>query len=620
MPSPRRAWIVVHGVGDPEPGHTLDQVLGTLAVDDLVHEERVLVADERLQGEIRPGYRRPHFGRVRRVRWQGDAGETSEELFAEVYWGDIAGVQQGPIGLLAALRDLLLGFPQLVQAAIRAPRTAVRSEIRWRAAVGGLSATVGHLLSAPIVALNLFFLLGYVTIGVSQKLYRGPTAASWTMLALSLAVASGAFAMLRSRRMDPFRARWRLSRAALGALLALALCVAATAGSVLWRGSTADHPFGRVVQMVLGGSIAATGTLSIEQTVQEDYVELTLRGPVEPATRDRLRSALITAAKIRPIVVLDLRRLAPSLAEPYETLGAASEWVESSDATLVVTGKPETFGIELARRTQRPLFFVEPLLARAAASELARSNRRQDPPGMPPYTWYAALLIAAMQLTWMLMIVVALSLWVAWLIGRYRVPRDGRPSLDAAALLTLIMVGFWTLAIPTAWQMVFSYTPAFLDVAALQPLFYVATPMIGVQWILAGVMLVAAGLGVVAFRRGRQHDPRARLIVHDVILFAVPVTSLLGMGGLTLLVIAPTSHDWMTAGNSIGVAVSIVASTAVLMLAGPLRVVVDIVLDVMRQFDPPAGGEPARRERIVQRFQTILRAVMRQRPERVDIV
>lgn len=146
------AVLVVHGVGNPKPGETLEACCaGIASVDDSLHFEDAIV-EQMVEARIdQTETKTPlHTRRARR--------ETGERyLFAEVAWGRPGHGSGGVLGFFTVLRELFRMVTRLhvIVDAVAARRSAspVSLLVTWPANAGAM------LLSGPVFAINLLLLV-----------------------------------------------------------------------------------------------------------------------------------------------------------------------------------------------------------------------------------------------------------------------------------------------------------------------------------------------------------------------------------------------------------------------------------------------------------------------------
>ena len=230
----RTAVLVVHGIGKPAPGETVDALVGALSVRSgglrgTIRDDRVALPDYGVRDSTVRRWFPCHLRRARR----GD----DEFVFAEVWWGKRALGGDGLIGMLRLLFSalhLLVGLRVVLRTNLTANaplRYRALQSLAWLSSFGlvglvyalnllllvGLGAlvvaqTAEHLFSVKIGRLTLLAgAVGAVALGIVQ-LQR-----IWTRVKVK--DSQGRWAGLRALRASPFRQELWLSLVLLGSLL-----------------------------------------------------------------------------------------------------------------------------------------------------------------------------------------------------------------------------------------------------------------------------------------------------------------------------------------------------------------------------------------------------------------
>ena len=113
--------LVIHGVGDPPAGGTLNRFARSLAKDEEPLTEH--------QSIVWLGEKSTIANRVRtfptHVRQLSVSGNQCE--MAEVFWGDLSQVNRGIIGLVYGLFQILFGLRYVAYVAADQPGTAAKN-------------------------------------------------------------------------------------------------------------------------------------------------------------------------------------------------------------------------------------------------------------------------------------------------------------------------------------------------------------------------------------------------------------------------------------------------------------------------------------------------------------
>ncbi len=140
--------LVIHGVGDPPPGGTLNRFARALAQDEkpLVEHQSTVWLGERSTVAHRTQTFPTH---IRQLSIHGNQCEM-----AEVFWGDLSQVKRGVLGLVYGLFQILFGLRYVAYVAADQPGVAARN----LKLLGLMSA---RILQGPVLAITIF--LGLIT-------------------------------------------------------------------------------------------------------------------------------------------------------------------------------------------------------------------------------------------------------------------------------------------------------------------------------------------------------------------------------------------------------------------------------------------------------------------------
>ncbi|MEM7456854.1 MAG: hypothetical protein AAF456_21095 [Planctomycetota bacterium] len=171
--------LVVHGVGDPDPGHTLTTFARSLAGEDSPLEDHgeVIWLNEK---PVDPDHVQTFESHVRRLDYEGQKLEI-----AEVFWGDQSRVSHGIFGVFYGLFQILFGLRFV--AYVAADQNSSASE--WLQRLGLISSRILH---GPVLAVTYFLVLLSGAVFATQlswaESYRGLL---WTTIVLSVICAFG---------------------------------------------------------------------------------------------------------------------------------------------------------------------------------------------------------------------------------------------------------------------------------------------------------------------------------------------------------------------------------------------------------------------------------------------
>ena len=138
--------LVIHGVGDPDPGDTLNRFARSLASEEtpLVERQQTVWLNEKSDVAARTQRFPAH---VRGLEINGIRTEM-----AEVFWGDLSQVRRGIIGLINGLFQILFGLRYIAYVAADQPGDAAY----YLKKLGLMSS---RLLHGPVLALTFFLAL-----------------------------------------------------------------------------------------------------------------------------------------------------------------------------------------------------------------------------------------------------------------------------------------------------------------------------------------------------------------------------------------------------------------------------------------------------------------------------
>ena len=150
--------MVVHGVGDPEPGDTLSKLARSIAGDSqpLTESQSVLWL-----GEPEYGSKRVHTFpcHVRELEFK-----ESRVQLAEIFWGDLSRVRHGVIGVVVGLFEILFGLRYVGY---------VAADQKGRAAqvLKRLGHNATRLIHGPVLAVCFMLALLTVAIGLTETMW-----------------------------------------------------------------------------------------------------------------------------------------------------------------------------------------------------------------------------------------------------------------------------------------------------------------------------------------------------------------------------------------------------------------------------------------------------------------
>ena len=152
--------LVVHGVGDPQPGATLSLFARSVADarHPLTEQQETLWLED---SDARPRDVKTFAAHVRHLSFEGNCS-----TLAEVYWGDLSRVNRGLMGVLSGLLQILFGLRYVAFVASHQKGAAAKL-------LQSLGLICSRLLHGPVLAVN--FVLGALMLAVvgTETLWPG---------------------------------------------------------------------------------------------------------------------------------------------------------------------------------------------------------------------------------------------------------------------------------------------------------------------------------------------------------------------------------------------------------------------------------------------------------------
>lgn len=180
--------LVVHGVGDPLPGQTLNHFARSLARDEtpLVEQQNTIWLGEKATV---PGHTKTFPAHIRKLPIDGQQIEM-----AEVFWGDLSKVKQGMMGLLYGMFQILFGLRYVAYIAADQPGRAALI-------LKKLGLMSSRILQGPVLALTCFLvLITAAAIGTDMIWVGSYRDLDWTrFLMIGSSVLTATIAMAGSR-------------------------------------------------------------------------------------------------------------------------------------------------------------------------------------------------------------------------------------------------------------------------------------------------------------------------------------------------------------------------------------------------------------------------------------
>ncbi len=162
-PPERTAIVLVHGVGDPNPGDLLRDFTAALAAED--GARLVLDTSETVWLEDR-SHPPSHLRRFFPVPVREGALDGRRIVFAEVFWGQTSRVAQGLMGALRGLLSLIFGLQAIISGNRRErPPSGIEG---WATRFGSFGAGI---LRGPVFAVNVLLLAATLALGLALVLF-----------------------------------------------------------------------------------------------------------------------------------------------------------------------------------------------------------------------------------------------------------------------------------------------------------------------------------------------------------------------------------------------------------------------------------------------------------------
>ena len=194
--NPEEVLLIVHGVGDPVQGETLDHFARSLVNDHeamLEKRERLWLQEHVPQSE-RPTNR---FAKTFSSHVRHFESRNHSATAAEIFWGDLSQVRRGILGILAGLMQIIFGLRYVAYVAADQPGWAARG-LRL------LALHCSRLLHGPLLAVNILLAVLTLLLVGTQALW--PDSYLSGMWADSLAIMTSISLMLLAGLL------WRIAR------------------------------------------------------------------------------------------------------------------------------------------------------------------------------------------------------------------------------------------------------------------------------------------------------------------------------------------------------------------------------------------------------------------------
>lgn len=161
--------LVVHGVGDPQPGETLSLFARSVAESQYPlteHQEILWLADEPDEDRVRDVQTFPCHTR------HLEFGDNRSTL-SEIYWGDLSRVKRGLIGIMSGMVSIIFGLRYVAFVASEQSGWAARG-------LQTLGLICSRMLHGPVLAVNFVLAMLILTVAVTESLWPGSSqVAGW---------------------------------------------------------------------------------------------------------------------------------------------------------------------------------------------------------------------------------------------------------------------------------------------------------------------------------------------------------------------------------------------------------------------------------------------------------
>ena len=168
--------VVVHGVGDPQPGETLSLFTRSIAEEDrpLYEAQQTLWLNEKPDLSESVTSVKTFPAHVRRLKFKDGWIEL-----VEGFWGDLSQVRRGPIGVVFGLFQILFGLRYVAYVAADQPGVAAH----WLKKLGLISSRILH---GPVMGVTFYLaILTAAVVGTEVMWPKSYTGMMWTQVVLA---------------------------------------------------------------------------------------------------------------------------------------------------------------------------------------------------------------------------------------------------------------------------------------------------------------------------------------------------------------------------------------------------------------------------------------------------
>jgi hypothetical protein len=173
---PDKLVVVVHGVGDPQPGETLSLFTRSIAEEDrpLYEAQQTLWLNEKPDLSESVTQVKTFPAHVRRLQFNNGSVEL-----VEGFWGDLSQVRRGPIGVIFGMFQILFGLRYVAYVAADQPGLAAH----WLKKLGLISSRILH---GPVMAVTFYLCILTVAVVGTQVMWpQSYTGMLWTQVVLA---------------------------------------------------------------------------------------------------------------------------------------------------------------------------------------------------------------------------------------------------------------------------------------------------------------------------------------------------------------------------------------------------------------------------------------------------
>ena len=326
----KRLVLVVHGIGDEEPGAAVESLARSIRAttkdlpQELSSSSEILWLPKEDQGRLLEQFP----CRIERTRTA-----STETVLAEASWADLSHVPRTLLGTLRGLLDLIFGLGHIARHAAR-PTKQSSTVFRYSAKLlEGLCKAVAWLLSGPVMAVTATWLIGWAillgasNLDVSSDAFDARELVTFAaFVAGFLSIAIGGLGCLR-RRGDPWD-HFFFSLVLIGVIGIFFFYVWHTEGAL--KGFTARQLLDFVDMLRHVPSFLVIVTLAVAWLAWFVASAFSAR-----TDRPRLALALATSVLAAALLTLVINLVFVWAMQPYESL------YEAEEAAAIVVGTPE---------------------------------------------------------------------------------------------------------------------------------------------------------------------------------------------------------------------------------------------------------------------------------------